>query len=112
MEYWSKNDFENETAEHIELEYEGKKLIFKRLTAGEEKAIRKKVMTQVKDVKTGRYESEFDSNEYQTLILSEALIKPKLTKKEVETILWGKRADDLFILYTQKIGFGGLPVNL
>jgi hypothetical protein len=114
-EYWTKEELHNEVLEHIEVQTSnGKWLIFKRLTKGEEKDIRKKTMKMVKNPKTGVQEPTIDTEEYQVQLLSKAIVKPKLTLKEVQDMVASQRADEIFMLYSEKIGFaiGDISQNL
>lgn len=109
--YLTKDDLIEEMSEFIEVKTkDGKWVVFKKLTKGEEKDIRKKTMKMVKNSK-GILEPQLDTEQYQILLLAAALVKPKLSIKEVEA-MWGQRADELLLLYTQKVGYGNLPQNL
>lgn len=110
--YWDAEGFLNEVTEHIEVQTsDGKYVIFKRLTKGEDSVIRKKTMKMIK-TKGGIQEPQIDSEEYQILLLTNVLIKPKLTEKDIRESLSGQRADELFMLYSQEIGFGNVKQNL
>ncbi len=112
-EYVDKEGLLNETLEHIEIQTkDGKYVIFKRLTKGEESKIRKVTMSMVKDPKTKLMEPKIDSEEYQIKLLAAAMVKPKLTEQEVRNGLTGQRADELFMLYSDTIGLMNLPQNL
>jgi len=112
-EYIGKEDFLNETLEHIEVQTkEGKYVIFKRLTKGEESKIRKATMSMVKDPKSKVMEPRIDTEEYQIKLLAVAMVKPDLTEQEVRDSLTGARADELFMLYSTEIGLVNLPQNL
>jgi len=113
-EYWSKEEFQEEVLETVEAQTsDGKWVMFKILTKGEEKEIRKKTMKMVKG-KDGIMQPVMDSEEYQIQLLAKALVKPKMTVQEINTTMSGQRADELFVLYGKTIGFGGnvLPQNL
>jgi hypothetical protein len=112
-EYMDKEDFLNETLEHIEVQTkDGKFVIFKRLTKGEDSKIRKVTMTMIKDPKTKLMEPKIDSEEYQIKLLAAAMVKPKLTEQEVRNGLTGQRADELFMIYSERVGLMDLPQNL
>ena len=112
-EYIDKEDLLNETLEHIEVQTnDGKFVIFKRLTKGEESKIRKATMTMIKDPKSKVMEPKIDTEEYQIKLLAVAMIKPNLTEKEVRDNLTGQRADELFVLYSERVGLVQLPQNL
>jgi hypothetical protein len=111
-EYFSKDDFLEETLTNIEAETsDGKYVIFRRLTKGQESQIRKKTMKMVK-TKDGKLEPQIDSEEYQIKLLATALVMPNLTEEEVRDKLTSARADELFFLYSKEVGFGSLPPNL
>ena len=110
--YLSKDDFLEESIETIEAQTaDGKYVIFKRLTKGEESLIRKKTMKMVK-TKDGKMDPQIDTEEYQVKLLAVAMVQPKLTEDEIKNSLTSARADELFFLYTKEVGFGVLPQNL
>ena len=112
-QYWDTDAFLHEVIEHIEVETEdGKYVIFKRLTKGEESVIRKKTMKMIKNIKTNQLEPQIDSEEYQIKLLAVAIVKPKMTEQEIRDKVSSQRADELFFLYNAKIGFGSMPQNL
>lgn len=112
-EYLTGEDFLNEVIEQIEVQTkDGRYIIFKRLTKGEEAGVRKKTMKMVRGGKTNALEPQIDSEEYQIKMLALALVKPKMSEQDIRDKLSAQRADELFFLYTQNVGFGSLPQNL